>query len=80
MDLVEEEFSRPFTGQDFVHNYTFNTVKPLIDLEGSLNNELCDISEQSKDYDNKLKLSREKRDVFLDKRSWWRTLVSSVLP
>lgn len=30
--LVEEEFSRPFNGTDFVHGYEYETVKPLIDL------------------------------------------------
>ncbi|MEN9654521.1 MAG: hypothetical protein RL235_633, partial [Chlamydiota bacterium] len=29
---VMREFARPFSGTDFVHGYTYNTVEPLIDL------------------------------------------------
>jgi hypothetical protein len=28
--LVEEEFSRPFSGKDFVHGYTFQEVPPFL--------------------------------------------------
>lgn len=31
--LVEEEFSRPFSGKDFVHGYSFETVTPFIELD-----------------------------------------------
>lgn len=31
--LVEEEFSRPFSGRDFVHGYHFDVVEPLIETE-----------------------------------------------
>lgn len=30
--LVEEEFSNPFSGRDFVHGYRFKTVEPAISL------------------------------------------------
>lgn len=29
--LIEEEFSRPFSGKDFVHGYTFETVEPYLE-------------------------------------------------
>lgn len=32
--LVEEEFSRPFNGTDFVHGYEFEEVKPTLSLRG----------------------------------------------
>ena len=31
--LVEEEFSRPFNGRDFVHGYTFNQVEPYAEID-----------------------------------------------
>jgi len=31
--LLEEEFSRPFSGRDFVHGYSFKEVFPYIDLD-----------------------------------------------
>jgi len=31
--LVEEEFSRPFSGKDFIHGYEFETVQPFVLLE-----------------------------------------------
>lgn len=34
--LVEEEFSQPFKGTDFVHGYKYETVEPMIDLEAPL--------------------------------------------
>lgn len=32
--LVEDEFSRDFSGKDFVHGYDFDTVEPLISWDG----------------------------------------------
>lgn len=32
-ELVEEEFSRPFSGTDFVHGYTFQQVSPFISID-----------------------------------------------
>ncbi len=32
VSLVEKEFSAPFSGKDFVHGYTFETVKPFVKI------------------------------------------------
>lgn len=32
VDLVKDEFRRPFNGRDFVHGYTYKEVTPLINL------------------------------------------------
>lgn len=33
LPLVEKEFQAPFSGTDFVHGYTFNTVRPFVDID-----------------------------------------------
>lgn len=33
--LIEEEFSKPFSGRDFVHGYSFEEVEPRFDFEPS---------------------------------------------
>ncbi len=33
VSLVEEEFLQPFKGKDFVHGYTFQEVKPFVEID-----------------------------------------------
>ncbi len=32
VDLIEEEFSRPFNGTDFLHNYTYKTIENIFNI------------------------------------------------
>ena len=32
-DLIEEEFSRPFNGTDFVHGYNYNIVENKFNIK-----------------------------------------------
>lgn len=39
--LIEEEFSRPFNGTDFVHGYEFEEVEPFVNIDLDQKPKLC---------------------------------------
>jgi hypothetical protein len=68
-DLVNEEFSGPFSGTDFVHGYSFETVEPLITLDAPIDLSERDQSVAPKAFDNKIELSSEDFNALLAKRA-----------
>ncbi|MBI9086563.1 MAG: hypothetical protein JEZ11_23400 [Desulfobacterales bacterium] len=59
--LVEEEFSREFSGKDFVHGYDFDEVEPLISL--------ADVEENARtasDLNHKLSMPERSRIASID--------------
>jgi hypothetical protein len=78
VELVQEEFSRPFSGRDFVHNYTFYSVEAMINLDGSLDAELGNSSEKAKAFKNKRVLSTEERNKYLSQRSLFFRLFNKI--
>jgi len=75
IDLVEEEFSRPFSGKDFVHNYTFNTVEPYIQLQKDPD---INLAEKQASFSNKIVVTPSERDRILSERTLWRKWAHSV--
>ena len=67
--LVEEEFSRPFNGKDFVHGYEFITTKPFI----TLNLEEKPLDKPKITLSNLIKLSEKKALKSLSFFLWLRS-------
>lgn len=68
--LVEEEFSRPFNGKDFVHGYEFVTVEPYIQI--NLN---AAPDKPKKILNNLIKISKSKALKSLSFPLWLRVLL-----